>query len=114
MVAGSSNEVVCLAARGALGVALHAATLAIHQRLALDVHRYADAVDMCVVPPLCPISVAPTDFGQADDLIRRAREHTSAWLERGGAAGSVTAITDDGVADVYRHDHVVHRVPRPR
>ena len=36
--------------RGALGVALHAATLAIHQRLALDVQRYAGSVDMRVVP----------------------------------------------------------------
>ena len=98
--------------RGALGVALHAATLAIHQRLALDVGRYAGSVDLRVVPPLCPISVTPTDFSQAGDLIRRAREHTRLWLERGGAGGSVMAITEDGLADAYRHEHVVHRVPR--
>ena len=95
-------------------MALHAATLAIHQRLALDVQRYAGSVDMRVVPPLCPISVTPTDFGQADDLIRRARDHTRVWLERGGPGGSVTAITEGDLVDVYRHDHVVHRVPRPR
>lgn len=66
---------------GALGVALHAATLAIHQRLTLDVQRYAGSVELRVVPPLCPISVPPTDFSQADALIRRAREHTNVWIE---------------------------------
>ena len=96
------------------GVALHAATLAIHQRLALDVQRYAGSVDMRVVPPLCPISVPPTDFGQADDLIRRAREHTRMWLGSGNVGVSVTAITEDDLVDAYRHDHVVRRVPRAR
>lgn len=66
--------------RGALGIALHAVTLMIHQRLALDVERYAAAVDLRVVPPLCPIAIAPTDFSQADDLIRRAYRHTVDWL----------------------------------
>ena len=66
--------------RSALGMSLHAVTLMIHQRLTLDVERYADLVDLRVVPPLCPISVAPTDFSQADDLIRRAYRHTSDWL----------------------------------
>jgi len=66
--------------RAALGVALHAVTLMIHQRLSLDVERYADVVDLRVVPPLCPIAVAPTDFSQADDLIRRAYRHTADWL----------------------------------
>lgn len=100
--------------RGALGVALHAATLAIHQRLALDIRRYAHSVDMRVVPPLCPISVPPTDFSQADDLIRRAREHTRMWVERANVGGSVTAITERDLVDVYRHDHDVRRVPRAR
>lgn len=61
-------------------MSLHAVTLMIHQRLSLDVERYADQVDLRVVPPLCPISVAPTDFSQADDLIRRAYQHTADWL----------------------------------
>jgi len=68
------------APRGALAVALHAATLVIHQRLSLDVERYADQVDLRVVPPLCPIAIAPTDFSHADDLILRAYEHTRSWL----------------------------------
>lgn len=67
--------------RGALGLALHAATLVIHQRLAFDIDRYAGAVDLRVVPPLCPISVSPTDFSQADSLISGAFDHTTRWLE---------------------------------
>lgn len=66
--------------RSALGMSLHAVTLMIHQRLSLDVEKYADVVDLRVVPPLCPISVAPTDFSQADDLIGRAYRHTTDWL----------------------------------
>ena len=66
--------------RSALGMLLHAVTLTIHQRLSLDVEKYADLVDLRVVPPLCPISVPPTDFSQADDLIRRAYLHTADWL----------------------------------
>jgi len=58
--------------RSALGVALHAATLVIHQRLASDVATYSTSVDLRVVPPLCPLSVAPTDFSQGHSLIRRA------------------------------------------
>lgn len=80
------------APRGALGVALQAASLMIHQRLLLDVRHYAGAVDLRVVPPLCPISVAPTDFSQADDLIRRAHDHTRAWLEHGDIGTSVRAL----------------------
>jgi NTE family protein len=76
--------------RGALGIALHAVTLMTHQRLALDVERYAGEVDLRVVPPLCPIAVGPTDFSHADELIRRAQTHTSEWLSS-TEAGSAPA-----------------------
>ena len=67
----------------ALGMALHAVTLMIHQRLSLDVDRYSGIVDLRVVPPLCPIAIAPADFSQAADLIRRAHDHTTDWLGHG-------------------------------
>lgn len=81
--------------RGALGVALQAASLMIHQRLILDVERYADSVDLRVVPPLCPVSVGPTDFSQADDLVRRAYDLTRLWLGHGhgDVRASVSALT---------------------
>ena len=94
--------------RAALGIALHAVTLMIHQRLGLDVERYAGAVDLRVVPPLCPISVAPTDFSQADDLIRRAYRHTSDWLSR-AMAGS-TDPTETLLYGEHPHDPLPRRV----
>lgn len=67
--------------RSALGMGLHALSLAIEQRLALDALAYAQDVALWVVPPLCPISVAPTDFTQANDLIQRAYKQTETWLK---------------------------------
>jgi NTE family protein len=64
----------------ALAMALHGVNLAIHDRLALDVDRYSGDVDLRVVPPLCPVSLMPTDFSQSADLIERAHRHTKAWL----------------------------------
>ena len=102
------------APHGALGVALQAAALMIHQRLALDVQHYAGAVDLRVVPPLCPISVGPTDFSQADDLIRRAHLHTRAWLEQGHPTASVSALTVHRARGVYRAGHGAHDADRAR
>lgn len=99
---------------GALGVALQAATMVIHQRLGVDVLRYAQSVDLRVVPPLCPISVAPTDFSQADDLIRRAHLHTRAWLELGSRTASVSALTEGTAAAGYRPANDSHHVHRAR
>lgn len=68
------------APRSALGMALHAVSLAIHQRLCLDAAHYADKIDLRVVPPLCPIAISPTDFSRAAELIDRSYEHTRTWL----------------------------------
>lgn len=82
--------------RSALGMALHAVTLVVHQRLALDIEQYADRVDLRVVPPLCPIAVPPTDFGQAASLIDRAQAHTRDWLAAGVARGGKAGFEDPG------------------
>lgn len=65
---------------GALGLAIHALTLTLNHRLAVDVETYAGAVDLRVVPTLCPLNVLPADFSQAEQLISRSRESTRAWL----------------------------------
>jgi NTE family protein len=65
----------------ALGMALHAVAVIIQQRMAFDVARYADRLDMRVVPQLCPIRVSPTDFSRTDELISRAEAQTTTWLE---------------------------------
>ncbi len=68
--------------RGALAMALHAVTLAIQRRLIDDVERLQSTLDLRVVPPLCPVSVSPVDFGQARQLINRAHRQTAKWLVR--------------------------------
>lgn len=68
------------APRGALAIALHAATLAINQRLATDVAHFEESVRLHVIPPLCPVSVAPVDFSQSASLIERSHRATREWL----------------------------------
>lgn len=83
----------------ALGMALHAVTLAVHQRLAVDVERYEQRVDLRVVPPLCPITVAPTDFGRATELIDRAHGLTRDWL-----ASTMPTWGQATLLEPHRHD----------
>lgn len=71
------------APRSMIGIAMHALTLLIEQRLVLDVERYQNDVELMVMPPLCPLSVASTDFAHARQLIHRARATTSDWLDAG-------------------------------
>lgn len=68
--------------RGAMAMALHAFTLAINQRLAIDIARFERTIDLRVVPPLCPVDVSPMDFSHASSLIDRAHRATGNWLTR--------------------------------
>lgn len=66
--------------RGALATVLHALNLAINQRLAVDVARFEDAVDLRVIPQPCPIGISPVDFSHAAELIERSHASTRKWL----------------------------------
>ena len=66
----------------ALGMALHAVSLAIQRRLVADVAVWQHRCMLRVVPPLCPVSVSPTDFGHTEELMLRARTATRHWLDR--------------------------------
>lgn len=66
----------------ALSMMLHAFSVAIEERLNLDIAEYAGRVDLKVAPPLCPINVMPTDFSQSGRLIDNARRQTEEWLQR--------------------------------
>jgi NTE family protein len=66
--------------RGALAIALHALTLTVNQRLAADVARFEEAVDLRVIPPLCPIQISPADFSHSAQLIERSHDTTREWL----------------------------------
>lgn len=72
----------------ALGMALQALGLLIQQRLINDVALFAGRVELVVLPPLCPLAVSPIDFGQAAQLIQRARRTAGAWLDGDNPAPS--------------------------
>jgi len=67
----------------ALGMAVHALSLVLNQKLIDAVERCSETARVKVVPPLCPITISPIDFGHAAELIARARESTSRWLGQG-------------------------------
>jgi NTE family protein len=68
--------------RSALGMGIHAVTLAIQQRLITEVGALQGTVDLRVAPPLCPLAVSPIDFTHTAGLVARARRATSAWLKQ--------------------------------
>jgi hypothetical protein len=78
---------------------LHGLTVLVQHRLAADVARYETVVDLRVVPPLCPITVSPADFGQTGELIDRARAATEAWL----AAPGPTRIHQASLLEPHAH-----------
>jgi NTE family protein len=68
------------APQSALTMALHAVTLAVNHRLAVDIDRFEPAVDLHVVRPLCPVATSGTDFSHATTLIERSHAATRDWL----------------------------------
>jgi NTE family protein len=66
-----------------LAAATHAVTLLIEQRLIVDVGYLESRADIVVLPPLCPLSVSPTDFRHAAELMTRAHDAAGAWLDSG-------------------------------
>lgn len=70
--------------RSAMASALHAITLLIVHQLAQEFERYRGQAHIIIAPPLCPLSSSPYDFSQVSDLIERAAEQTTRWIEHGG------------------------------
>ena len=71
--------------RSALGMALHALSLLTHRRLIADIELHRHDARLIVLPPPCPLSIAPVDFGHAAELIERSTHDARAFLEDGGA-----------------------------
>lgn len=69
---------------GAMAMALHAISLLMHHRLLDDIEHNRDRVRLVVLPPPCPLSVQPTDFSRADELISRGREDARRFFADGG------------------------------
>jgi NTE family protein len=70
---------------GALAMALHALSLLTQRRLIDDIEAHKDRTKLVVLPPPCPLSVQPTDFGHANLLIDRAYADACGFLDGGGA-----------------------------
>jgi NTE family protein len=70
---------------GALAMALHALSLLMQRRLLDDIERHRDGTKLVVLPPPCPLSVQPIDFGHARLLIESAYADASEFLDGGGA-----------------------------
>ncbi|KUL35492.1 patatin-like phospholipase family protein [Streptomyces regalis] len=84
------------APRSALGMALHALTLILQQRLLVDVARHRSSAHLRVAPPLCPLGISPADFSHNRELITRAHDSTRKWLADG-------APSDPRFLQVHEH-----------
>ena len=65
----------------AMGTAAHALAILTHQRLLADVERYADQVDLVVLPPPCPMAVSPMNYRAAAGLIDASHTTAGAALD---------------------------------
>lgn len=78
--------------RSALGMALQGLNVLVQRRLAHDLTVYADRAAIRVVPPLCPVRVAPTDFSRSAELIADAHTSTEQWLRAGCTGGAPVGV----------------------
>jgi NTE family protein len=95
--------------RSPVGMAMHAVTVAIQQRLVSDVQRLQGSVTLRVAPPLCPLSVSPIDFRHTAELISRARRSTQAWLDAPPAADQSRQLR----LHTHRNDPPAQAPPQP-
>lgn len=85
---------------GALGMALHAIGLLTHRRLIDDIERHRGDAELVVLPPPCPLSIQPIDFGHADELIERALDDARELLDGGGEERPAIRMRVDGHAEL--------------
>lgn len=76
---------------GALGMAVHAMSLLMQQRLLADIEKFRDAAQLVVLPAPCPAGIQPTDFSHADELIAAGYRRACEALDRGAVPRSVPA-----------------------
>jgi NTE family protein len=66
-------------------MALHALSLLTHSRLIADIELHRHDARLIVLPPPCPLAIAPIDFGHARELIDRSLHDARGFLDGGGA-----------------------------
>jgi NTE family protein len=69
------------APHGAVAMLLHAMSLLVMRRLLVEVEMLRDRAELIVLPPPCPLTIAPIDFSHADELIRRGYEDSCRYLD---------------------------------
>ncbi len=70
---------------GIIAGAVHALSLLVARQLVRDAERYATgAMELRIVPTLCPLGISPYDYSAAQGLIERARKSTQQWIAQGG------------------------------
>jgi NTE family protein len=92
----------------ALGMALHALSLLTHSRLITDIELHRHEAKLVVLPPPCPLAIAPIDFGHAPELVGRSLHDARAFLDDGGAERPAIRMR------MHRHASASHAaVPAP-
>jgi NTE family protein len=83
----------------AVGTALHAFTLLLEQRLAREMTELAGAATLKLLPPLCPVRTASTDFSHGAELVERARRSSLDWI----ASGAIDLPAPQRFLAAHRH-----------
>ncbi|OBJ84713.1 patatin-like phospholipase family protein [Mycobacterium asiaticum] len=86
------------APRSAANMALHAMTIALNHRLAVDIARFETEYDLRVIRPLCPVSISGLDFSHAPELIERSEAATKEWL-----AANPPTVGQAALLEPHRH-----------
>lgn len=68
-------------------MALHALSLLTQRRLIDDIERHKRNAKLTVLPPPCPLAIAPIDFSHADVLVERAYHAACDFLDRAPRIG---------------------------
>jgi NTE family protein len=92
---------------GAVAMLLHATSLLVTRRLLMEVEWLRDRAELIVLPPPCPLSIAPIDFAHSDELIRRAYEESSDFLD---ARDAGTDLIPLGIVAHSHRDLVASRL----
>jgi NTE family protein len=87
------------APRGAVAMVLHAMSLLVMRRLLVEVELLRDRAELIILPPPCPLSVAPIDFSHAEELVRRGYEDSRDYLDALDAGQAPTPLP------MTMHDH---------
>lgn len=88
--------------RSAVGVALQALNLLTQQQMVRDIRAVPEQVGLRVLPPPCPLAVAPTDFSQATTLIERTLTQSRAFLDHLDA-GRIHTVSTPMRTAVHSH-----------